>query len=192
MNHFSVGDRVRVTDADELLLVGLLGTVTELLPRGICGVVLDGAPTRLPAAFHPDELEKAAAPCDASPAAPMVGLLPRLPEEEWGSMDGYDWIDELPSTGWYAVGVWGKDGWPLGSWPYQIVAHFDMEDLDLFGVATFTEGDTHVQAFASREERDAATNEIAVHWWISNENGPDDLTPDMSPIPAAYCGPYSD
>ncbi|MGW1071540.1 hypothetical protein [Streptomyces sp. NPDC002537] len=189
MNEFSIGDRVRITDADEEKLIGLLGTVTELLPRGICGVVLDGAPTQLPAAFHPDELE-ITEPCDATPAAPMAELLPSLPEDEWGSIDGYDWIGRLPATGWYAVGVWGKDGWPLGSWPYQIVAHFDMEPLSLFGLATYVEDDVDVQAFASREERDAATNEVAVHWWISNENGPDGLAPDMSPIPATYCGPY--
>ncbi len=125
--------------------------------------------------------------------SPDTRLLPRLPENEWGPIDdGYDWTERLPETGWYAVGAWGKQGWPLGSWPYQIVAHFDLDRLALFGLVAFVEGDVDVEAFASREERDAATNEIAVHWWISNENGPDGLTPDMSPIPAEYCGPYRD
>lgn len=127
------------------------------------------------------------------PAPALTGdLLPGLPEDAWGMslIEGYEWIERLPATGWHAVGVWGARGWPLGMWPYQIVAHFDMESLSLFGLATNVEGDVDTQAFASREERDAATNEIAVHWWTSNENGPHDLTPDMSPIPAAYCGPY--
>ncbi|MER5698898.1 hypothetical protein ACWDBO_44910 [Streptomyces mirabilis] len=123
---------------------------------------------------------------------PSVDLLPPLPSDDWGVPDGYEWISQLSATGWYAVGLWGADGWDLGSWPYQIVAHCDLPALGVFGLVTYTEGDLDVSAFSSREERDAETNQVAVSWWISNENGPSGLTPDMSPIPIRYSGPYRD
>lgn len=119
-----------------------------------------------------------------------IDLLPDLPDDEWHSGDGYDWIQELRGSGWRVIQAWGAEGWDLGSWPYQIIAHCDRPDAGVYGVVTYTEGDTHVEAFGSREARDATTNQIAVNCWINNENGPDDLTEDMSLIPAQYCGPY--
>ncbi|AZM51835.1 hypothetical protein DMA15_03895 [Streptomyces sp. WAC 01529] len=122
----------------------------------------------------------------------LIDLLPELPEEDdWGcTPEGYGWIGELFGSGWHAISAWGSEGWDLGSWPYQIIAHCNLPGVPLYGLATYTEGDIDVQAFGSREERDAATNEIALCLWISNENGPDGLTEDMSPIPAQFCGPY--
>ncbi|MGI5255671.1 hypothetical protein [Actinacidiphila glaucinigra] len=119
-----------------------------------------------------------------------TALLPDLPAGGDWPLEGFDWIERLPERGWRSVNVWGTEGWDLGNWPYQVAAHYDCEALSVYGLATNTEGDTTVNAYTSREERDAATNELAVSWWIDNENGPDELTPDMSPIPLAYCGPF--
>ncbi|MFF3617303.1 hypothetical protein [Streptomyces sp. NPDC002580] len=129
---------------------------------------------------------------NVTPARLSVEFLPELPGDEWGVPDGYEWIARLAGSGWYAVGLWGTEGWNLGRWPYQIVAHIDRPALEVYGLATYTEGDVTVTVFGSREERDAETNEVAVAWWITNENGPEGLTPDMSPIPRAYSGPYRD
>ncbi|WP_431983802.1 hypothetical protein [Streptomyces qinglanensis] len=122
-----------------------------------------------------------------------VDVLPFYPEDDHTG-DGYDWIRELP-VGWHAVGVWGSEGWDLGAWPLQVVAHYDCP-LDLTpALAHYVEGDVTVRAFGSREARDAATDEIALSVWQWEENGPAlaELPAEDTPaadIPARFRGPY--
>lgn len=128
------------------------------------------------------------APAAPAPASPS-DLLPSLPKDEQ-RRGGCTWINQL-SAPWRPVGGWGANGWELGNWPHRIMVHCDLPVLGVYGLATHVVGDTAVEAFVSREERDAATDQIAVRWWIAHGNGPEGLTPDTSPIPALYCGPYS-
>lgn len=86
-------------------------------------------------------------------------VIPPLPVTQ----DGYDYIDEL-SNGWYAVGLWGSDGWNLGRWPLMVVAHWDGNGAYAF--ATRTEGDITIKQFHTREGRDHATDEYFV--WFNN------------------------
>ncbi|WP_030375541.1 hypothetical protein [Streptomyces rimosus] len=130
------------------------------------------------------------APPNAPACSTLSDLLPGLPEDE-PERGGYRWIDRLFATGWYTVGLWGANGWELGNRPHQIMAHCDLPQRGVYGLATYVAGDTTAEAFASREERDAATDEIAVRWWIANGDGPEGLTPGMSPVPALYRGPYN-
>ncbi|WP_238783020.1 hypothetical protein [Streptomyces monomycini] len=124
-------------------------------------------------------------PANSSPS----DLLPSLPEGGLGRGGGA-WVNQLPAP-WRYVGVWGGNGWELGSWPYQILVHCDLPLRGGYGLATYVAGETAVEVFASREERDAATDRIAVRWWTDNGNGPEGLTSDTYPVPALYRGPYS-
>jgi hypothetical protein len=120
-----------------------------------------------------------------------VSALPDYPEDMHEG-DGYDWVALLP-VGWKGVRGWGPLGWDLGSWPYNVVAHYDCPLGVLYGVATFTEGDVTVRAFGSREARDAETDEIALFLWRNWENGPKNLPAEgtaAADIPARYRGPY--
>lgn len=134
---------------------------------------------------------------DRSPhlAEALTELLPELPgEDEFGfALEGRTWIEALPQCGWHAVEVWGSQGWNLGLWPHQIIAHYDPPlGTGVYGIATYVEGDITVEAFESRHERDGETNESAVWFWRSNENGPKDLpSEDASPLPEYLCGPYT-
>lgn len=76
---------------------------------------------------------------------------------------GYDWFDELRGTGWYEVALWGREGYNLGSWPFNIIAFYDGPHG--FGVVTNTEGDMHLQVFETEQEREEETNKIAIHFW---------------------------
>ncbi len=110
--------------------------------------------------------------------------LPPLPRE--GVDDGSDWLDGL-SHGWYMVPAWGRDGWDLMEWPHAAAAHFDGDGR--FGLATYEEGDVEVRSFATREERDARTDDLAASYWQTNGRGPRDLTDgELAPH---HRGPFS-
>lgn len=81
-----------------------------------------------------------------------------------GPEGGYEWLERLYG-GWYSVPAWGKDGWDLGAWPLVIVVHWDSPDDDLFAEAVYVESDIAIRTFATREERDKATDETAVYYW---------------------------
>ncbi|MGW1976718.1 hypothetical protein [Streptomyces sp. NPDC001889] len=117
--------------------------------------------------------------------------LPSVPQDDHTG-DGYTWMHDLP-PGWKAVGVWGADGWDLGVWPYQVIAHYNVLDV-LWGLAHYIEGDVFVTAYGSREARDAATDEIALSVWLTAGNGPREGLPaegaPAAAIPARFRGPY--
>lgn len=98
-------------------------------------------------------------------------VIPPLPETQ----DGWDFINEL-SHGWQAIGLWGRDGWNLGSWPYVVVAHYDGDGL--YAVATRVEGDIEIKQFTSYDERNKETNRIAVFYWqhYEVESAPQDVS----------------
>src|SRR5258708_32262650 len=68
------------------------------------------------------------------------------------------------------VPAWGRDGWDLMEWPHAAAAHFDGDGR--FGLATYEEGDVEVRSFATREERDARTDDLAASYWQTNARGP--------------------
>lgn len=121
-----------------------------------------------------------------------TSALPTCPEDDHTG-DGYDWMRELPA-GWDAVGLWGSEGWDLGAWPHQVIAHYDDTLGVLYGLAHYTEGDVTVRAFGSREARDNATDELALAVWLWEENGPREGLPaegtPAADIPARFRGPY--
>ena len=83
-------------------------------------------------------------------------LLPDLPHVE-NCDNGYDWIEQLRGTGWHEV-AGGSDGRLLGDWPYQVVAHHDDPERELYGLAVYTEGDVSVEGFRTQAARDEAAN----------------------------------
>jgi hypothetical protein len=90
--------------------------------------------------------------------------------------------------GWQPVPGWGRDGWDLGSWPYAIIVHYDGDDL--YGMATYVEGDIRSEAFPSREARDAATDRVAAFHWRHDESGPADLSDSDDDLAPHHRGPY--
>jgi hypothetical protein len=93
----------------------------------------------------PDELYQAVAP----------DLLPDVPTTDMCD-DGYDWMERLTGTGWKPL-AGDAQGRMLGDWPYQVVAHHDDSDRDLYGLAVYTEGDVSVEGFRDKAARDEAT-----------------------------------
>lgn len=116
----------------------------------------------------------------------MSRELPPLPPRGFG--DGYDWMSDL-RDGWRPVAGWGRSGWDLGDWPYAIVVHYDGDGVHALG--TYVEGDVSMEAFPTREERDAATDRIAAYHWRHNGNGPDDLPDRDEDLAPHHRGPYT-
>jgi hypothetical protein len=112
--------------------------------------------------------------------------LPALPPPSWG--DGYDWMGDL-QDGWHPVPGWGRDGWDLGDWPYSVIVHYDGDGVH--GLGQYVEGDISVKSFPSREERDAATDEVAAFYWRYNGSGPTDLPESDDDLAPHHRGPYS-
>jgi hypothetical protein len=118
-----------------------------------------------------------------------VDALVHLPER-FHPGDGNEWLRDL-APDWDSVTVWGTRGWDLGSPPNVVVAHYDSLFGIAFGLATFTVGDVHVEAYGTRESRDAATDELALYLWHRLENGPKDAPPPgttAEQIPRAFRG----
>ncbi|MGD9430978.1 hypothetical protein ACKVM7_001161 [Arthrobacter russicus] len=91
--------------------------------------------------------------------------------------DGYDWMDEIEHYGFGVLGVWGRDGWNLGTWPYVLCAIAKRSDEvgPLFGMATYCEGDVVTSWYRTREAHWAAITEWAFQEWKLSGNGPADL-----------------
>jgi hypothetical protein len=115
----------------------------------------------------------------------VSSALPPLPA---GHQDGSDWLSAL-DHGWHAVPLWGRDGWDLLEWPHAAVAHFDGDGVH--GLAIYEEGDVTVESFPGREQRDAATDRIAVQYWRYNGRGPRDLPDDDEHLSPHHHGAFS-
>jgi len=113
--------------------------------------------------------------------------LPPLPDPlEVG--DGYDWMAELRG-GWVALALWGRDGWDLGQWPYQVLAVCPprhVADSRSFGMATYTEGDIEVSAHPTQEALVDAISRYAHGVWLLAGNGPSDLPQRYEDVPDLY------
>lgn len=83
-------------------------------------------------------------------------ILPQLPDSELID-DGYDWIEQLAGTGWEPIAA-ATGGRLLGDWPYQVVAHHNDPERELWGLAVYTEGDVSTEGFRDRAARDKATD----------------------------------
>ncbi len=71
------------------------------------------------------------------------------------SLDGYDWMDAAATTDWHAPGLWGKEGWDCGRWPYVIMtlAKGTDEVGPFYGTTTYCEGDLITKFFRSQMEQ---------------------------------------
>ncbi|MFG2210980.1 hypothetical protein [Streptomyces sp. NPDC048638] len=126
-----------------------------------------------------------------SGAVPL-SLLPFLPED-FHDGDADEWLAHLRPWGWTGVRDWGTEGWDLGNWPYQAVALYDSPFELCYAFAVYTEGDVSVEAWATREERDASVDVLALFYWSDPDRGPADAPDPSTPpgeIPARFRGPY--
>ncbi len=117
--------------------------------------------------------------------------LPDLPSpRRTRSGDGYDWMDDL--RGWTVISGWGVDGWDLGAWPYQILAVSRAHDAvgDVFGMCTYTEGDTTARALRTQDALYEAITDYAYSIWRFVGNGPENLPARRAALPRQYSQPY--
>ncbi|GGM45294.1 hypothetical protein GCM10012275_15430 [Longimycelium tulufanense] len=127
---------------------------------------------------------------DEAKISKLVQKLPKLPISWEIGRYGYDWMDavEESGSGWFVVPLWGSKGWNLGSWPHVIVLHYNGDEV--YGVATYVEGDLTIRAYATPTQREVATDMIAHFYWLHNDSGPEDLPERFGDVPAKYFGPY--
>ncbi|KFG71355.1 hypothetical protein [Streptomyces mutabilis] len=121
-------------------------------------------------------------------------LLPFLPEDFHDGGDAGDWLAHLKPWGWTGVRDWGSEGWNLTNWPYQAVALYDSPFDICYALAIYTEGDVAVEAWATREERNASVTALALSYWSHSDRGPADAPdPDTPPAetPARFRCPYT-
>ncbi|MFE5840012.1 hypothetical protein [Arthrobacter sp. NPDC056493] len=106
--------------------------------------------------------------------------------------DGYDWMELIGEHGWAVIPSWGCDGWDLGQWPYVMVAGIRTADSigNLFGVATYCEGDVTCAFFRTKARQ---WQEISRHahfnWTHGQAHGPEDLPENAADMPAKYRQP---
>ncbi|MBT2598038.1 hypothetical protein [Arthrobacter sp. ISL-72] len=103
--------------------------------------------------------------------------------------DGYDWMDVISEHGWAVIPSWGCDGWDLGQWPYVMVAAIRTADEigNLFGIATYCEGDVTCTFFRKKTQLwDAITEQAFFHWKNGQAQGPEDLPVAAAELPSRY------
>ncbi|UKA77636.1 hypothetical protein [Arthrobacter sp. FW306-07-I] len=102
---------------------------------------------------------------------------------------GYDWMDLIEQHGWTVLSCWGSEGWDLGQWPYVMVAATRTADRigNLFGVATYCEGDVTCTYYRTKARQwDAITEQAFFHWKNGQAHGPDDLPEAAAELPSRY------
>jgi hypothetical protein len=104
----------------------------------------------------------------------------------WPGDEGYDRMEFARGLGWKSVSSWGLNGWDLGSWPYVVVYHRSETEL-----AVDVEGDIDIEEFATREERDRRTDEIAFFYWKTHEKELVEGTPSHEQMPPNLRGAFS-
>jgi uncharacterized protein DUF3846 len=90
------------------------------------------------------------------------------PEPFWGEqhragVTGYDVMEIAAGNGWCAIGVWGRDGWSLGRWPYVIF--FTRRQGERWELAHYIEGDIATYAFPNQTTRDTVIDGQAFWYW---------------------------
>jgi hypothetical protein len=114
------------------------------------------------------------------------------PEPFWASaqmqgMDGYDVMDPARRHGWKPITGWDRDGWDLGSCPLVVIYHRDRAGRH--EVAEYVEGDISIHAYPTAEQRDRATDQMALfHWHHEQEPWVAGIT-DVTTAPH-LCGAY--
>lgn len=106
---------------------------------------------------------------------------------------GYEWMDLIGEHGWAVIPVWGADGWDLGTWPYVMVAATRTADEigNLFGVATYCEGDVTCAYYRTKARQwDAITEQAFFQWKNGQAHGPDDLPEAAAELPSRYRMPF--
>ena len=106
---------------------------------------------------------------------------------------GYDWMELIGEHGWAVIPSWGSDGWDLGNWPYVMVAATRTADSigNLFGVATYCEGDVSCTYYRTKARQWDAISEHAFFQWKNGQaHGPDDLPEAAAELPSRYRMPY--
>lgn len=103
--------------------------------------------------------------------------------------DGYDVMEAAAHERWVAIPAWGRDGWDLGDWPYVVI--YARRTPDAHQLVYYVEGDVTAYAYATREERNRAIDELAFfHWkhqgepWVEGIDSPEQM-------PEHLCGPFS-
>ena len=115
------------------------------------------------------------------------------------SGDGWGWIDATDDEGSFAVvGLWGRDGYDLGCWPYIVfaLAQYPTEaGFTAFGYATYVEGDLAAHWYSTEEARNLAVSKEAWWYWCSGQSdGPRELQgldPDAFEPRDGLCEPFA-
>lgn len=117
-------------------------------------------------------------------------------DERGYSLDGYDWMGAAATTGWYALGNWGKDGWDAASWPYTIITLAKGQDDagPFYGVTSYCEGDLSTSFYRSQMEQwKEITRQCHWYWKNSGEDWAKDLPEDHAALDREVYGrPYGD
>ncbi|NHW49528.1 hypothetical protein HAV21_21980 [Paenarthrobacter sp. MSM-2-10-13] len=107
---------------------------------------------------------------------------------------GYDWMELIEEHGWAVLSSWGSDGWDLGQWPYVMVAVTRTADSigNLFGIATYCEGDVTCTYYRTKARLwDAITEQAFSSWKNGQAQGPADLPEAAAELPSRYRMPYA-
>jgi hypothetical protein len=104
----------------------------------------------------------------------------------WPGDEGYARMAYGRRLGWQPVPVWGRNGWDLGGWPLVVVYH--RGELEL---AVDVEGDIDIYEFATRQERDRKTDEIAFFYWEAHDQPWVSGIDSHEQMPPDLCGPFS-
>lgn len=107
---------------------------------------------------------------------------------------GYDWMELIEEHGWAVIPSWGSDGWDLGQWPYVMVAGIRTADGigNLFGVATYCEGDVTCTFYRSKSQQHEAITKHAHYWWKNGTaHGPANLPETATELPDRDRRPYT-
>jgi hypothetical protein len=102
-------------------------------------------------------------------------------------------MELIEEHGWAVLSSWGCDGWDLGQWPYVMVAVTRTADSigNLFGIATYCEGDVTCTYYRTKARLwDAITEQAFYHWKNGQAQGPADLPEAASELPSRYRMPY--
>lgn len=114
------------------------------------------------------------------------------------SGDGWGWIDATDNeSDFQVVGLWGRDGWDLGCWPYVVFAvasHATGTGYTYYGYATYVEGDLAAHWYSTEEARNLAISKEAWWYWCSGQaECPEALRgkdPDAFEPIDGFCEPY--